>query len=303
MLLMAFVVGTYLTGVAITSVSGYVIGQWKEYSKEKYEFKRHMTELQVFFDTVYRKKQSGNDAHWCTLNKLKDEYLSIIESKKYLWVKKGLTMRCISSYKVENDKYLVPIDAEVISKAVLLKESEINNKKKEIYAAKHPSIWAVNENKIKELEDELIILQKQSNSLVKDQIYINDRIENGYIPLDENQVYLGVYPPMYPPPCNTFLNSRVVVRYITGWESLYNMVSNAVFSEAKTIKHFMLSKLEPIRKLSDTLKAVSMAMSIKENIMRHQRTNGTVSKELKPSKPVKDTIHNPEFKQYVKISL
>ena len=297
---MAFAVGTYLTGMAITSVSGYVTGQWKEYSKEKYEFKRRVTELQVFFDTVYQKKQSSSDAHWCTLNKLKSEYLSIIESKKYLWVKRGPNMRCISSYKVENDKYLVPIDTKVISKAVLLKKSEIKKKKKEIYAAKHPSIWAVNENKIKELEDELIILQKQANSLVEDQRYINDRIENGYVPLEENQVYLGVYPPLYPPPCNTFLNSRVVVHYITGWESLYNMVSNAVFSEAKTIKQFMLSKLEPIRKLSDTLKAVSMAMSIEENITRHRRTNGTVPKELKPSKPAKDTVQNPEFKQYVK---
>jgi len=300
---MAFAVGSYLTGVAITSVSGYVTGQWKEYTKEKYEFKRRVTELQVFFDTVYRKKQNGNDAHLCTLNKLKSEYLSIIESKKYLWVKRGLNMRCISSYKVENDNYLVPIDVEVISKAVLLKESEINKKKKEIYAAKHPSIWAVDEKKVNELEGQLIILQKQFNSLVEDQRYINDNIENGYVNLERNQVYLGVYPPLYPPPCNTFLNSRVVVHYIDGWESLYNMVSNAVFSEAKTIKQFMLSKLEPIRKLSDTLKAVSMAMSIEENITRHQPTNGVVSKELTPSKPVEDTVQNPEFKQYVKKSL
>ena len=242
------VLGLWIVNKGVDHVST----QLNEYMKKKYEFKRQMTEIQLFFDVMY--KQTNIDpSHpvWCVLNKLKSQYRSTIKIDEYLWIRRGDDMQCIKGYEERDGKYWIKMPNTIKSQMKQFEASEM----KKIQGG-----WWPNQSDIKNQE---ALLKHKMDSLRKSDEYLNKNVVKGQLGLESEQVYLGIYPPFYPTMCNTFKVSNALIKYLPkGWmERLNGMLK--IETEAETIKKFMLWQYEPVHDMADTLKALSLSLGLK----------------------------------------
>lgn len=224
--------------------------QWNQYLEKKYDFKRQMTEIQLFFDIIY-KQANITTSHpvWCVLNKLKSQYSSTIKMDEYLWIRRGDDMQCIKGYEKRDGKYWIKMPNTIKPEMEQFEASEM--KKIEGYGIK-----ATDPKDIK-------LLEQKMESLRKSDEYLNENVVEGQLGLKPDQVYLGIYPPFYPTMCNTFKVSNALIKYLPkGWMEKARGIVN-LETEADTIKKFMLWQYEPVHDMADTLKALSLSMGLK----------------------------------------
>ena len=241
------------------------------------EFKDQLRFLQMFFDFTYKNIHiDTRHPMYCTLNDLKKQYDKLIKMDKYLWVKRADNLKCIWGYEKIGDKYRIKVlEQDFYDRLHAIKD--------QIKVEKNPMIWSVNTEKVEELEKELETFAA-----------INAQTDKGWLTLEPNQVYLGAYPPLYKPPCNTFIGSKSIFKNLPmSWYKWAKEMTKNQTGKLAALKKFTLQSQGQVAILAETLHSLSDAYALQAAI---ELASGlpVVNGVALPATP----IDKPQYKQY-----